>query len=468
VSLISSVGPYLNIFRGVFVVTQHHALDLWRVVLGELEKQVTRPVFETFLKGSQGTSIQDNVLNVQAPTAFAAEWLEKRAYRLIQSIGQRLNEELIDIRFHVVKSSNPSAIAVDIAEPNGNKGIIRSSWNLTQRFTFDSFVVGPSNQLAFSGSWAVAGMPGASYNPLFIYGGVGQGKTHLLHAIGHVAQAHGLKAVYVTTGQFTTQFIGAIQDRTTDDFRARYHGSDVLLIDDIQFIGGKEQTQEGFFHIFNELHNANKQIVLTSDRPPRSLSLLEDRLRSRFGWGLIVDIQPPDLETRIAILRAKARAVSVELEDKLLGFIARKVQRNVRELEGALNRLVAFCSFTGADMSVATAEHALADLFSSPGPVSADPEQVLGAVSRFLGVPRPALEGRRRDKKTATARQIAMYLLREELHLSYSDIGRLLGSRDHSTVTHAVNKIGGDINAIPGLRQAILDIKEELAKKPPH
>jgi chromosomal replication initiator protein len=270
--------------------------------------------------------------------------------------------------------------------------------------------------------------------------------------------------VYVTTEQFTNQFIGAIQERTTDDFRARYRSADLLLIDDIQFIGGKEQTQEGFFHIFNELHNANRQIVLTSDRPPKSLSLLEDRLRSRFGWGLIVDIQPPDLETRIAILRAKARAVNVDLDDRLVEFIARKVQRNVRELEGALNRLVAFCSFTEAALSVATAEHALADLFSAPSAVSTDPEKVLEAVSKVLGVPRPALDGRRRDKKTATARQTAMYLLREELHLSYSDIGRLLGRRDHSTVTHAVSKIGGDINAIPGFRQAVLDIKDELTK----
>jgi chromosomal replication initiator protein len=437
-------------------------------VLGELEKQVTRPVFETFLKGSQGTSVQDNVLTVDVPTAFAAEWLEKRAYRLIESIGQRLNRDLIDIRFHVVQSPESSTVTPEIAEAKENQGLFRSSSTLSQRFTFDSFVVGPSNQLAFSGSWAVAGMPGASYNPLFIYGGVGQGKTHLLHAIGHAADTHGLRVVYVTTEQFTNQFIGAIQDRTTDDFRARYRSADVLLIDDIQFIGGKEQTQEGFFHIFNELHNANRQIVLTSDRPPRSLSLLEDRLRSRFGWGLIVDIQPPDLETRIAILRAKAKAVDVDLDDRLVEFIARKVQRNVRELEGALNRLVAFCSFTEADLSVATAEHALTDLFSSPAPVSADPEKVLGVVSRFLGVPRPALDGRRRDKKTATARQVAMYLLREELHLSYSDIGRLLGRRDHSTVTHAVSKIGGDINMIPGLRQVILDIKEELAKNPPH
>ena len=448
------------------MVTQDRAVDLWRSVLGDLEVQMTRPAFETFLKGSRGTSIQDNVLTVHVPTAFAAEWLEKRAYRLIQSTVQRLDGNPIDIRFQVSQGPQPVNLTSGAANGSSKNGLSRSPSSLNERYTFDSFVVGPSNQLAFSASWAVAGMPGASYNPLFIYAGVGQGKTHLLHAIGRVAQTQGHSVVYVTTEQFTNQFIAAIQDRTTDEFRARYRSADVLLIDDIQFIGGKEQTQEGFFHTFNDLHNTNRQIVLTSDRPPKSLSLLEDRLRSRFEWGLIVDIQAPDLETRIAILRAKAQTLGLALDDRLIEFLARKVQRNVRELEGALNRLVAFCSFTDAVPSVSTAQYALADLFSSPARVSADPEKVLNLVSRHFTVPRQALEGRRRDKKTAAARQVAMYLLREELHLSYSDIGRLLGRRDHSTVTHAVNKVSNDINMIPGLRQAILDIKEELAKAP--
>ena len=448
------------------MVTQDRAIGLWRSVLGDLELQMTRPAFETFLKESQGASLKDNVLTVAVPTAFIAEWLEKRAYRLIQNTAQKLNGDPLDVHFQVQQASNPVNSNSQSAIGNGNDDHSRTP-SLSERYTFDSFVVGPSNRLAFSASWAVAEMPGASYNPLFIYAGVGQGKTHLLHAIGHAAQTKGHSVVYVTTEQFTNQFISAIQDRTTDEFRARYRNADVLLIDDIQFIGGKEQTQEGFFHTFNDLHNGNRQIVLTSDRPPKSLTLLEDRLRSRFEWGLIVDIQPPDLETRMAILQTKAQALGLAADGRLIEFLARKVQRNVRELEGVLNRLVAFCSFTDALPSVETAQHALADLFSAPIHHATTPERIIDLVSSRLGVSRQALEGRRRDKKTVTARQLAMYLLREELHLSFSIIGRLLGNRDHSTVTHAVNKVNADMNLVPGLHQTILDIKERLSSSAP-
>ena len=434
---------------------QDRAPDFWRSVLGQLELQVTRPVFETFLKDTQGASFHDSVLTVSAPTPFVAEWLNRRAYRLIQKAVRKVNGGPVELRFQVGQGSSHG---------NGQSG--NGSFpgsGLNTRYTFDSFVVGPSNRLAFSASCAVAEVPGSSYNPLFIYGGAGLGKTHLLHAIGHTAQSLGLQAICVTSETFTNQFISAIHHRTTEEFRARYRGADILLIDDIQFIGGKEQTQEGFFHTFNDLHEANRQIVLTSDRPPKSLPLLEERLRSRFEWGLIADIQPPDLETRMAILRSKAEALGVTLDHRLIDLLARKAQQSVRQLEGLLNRLAAYCSFTGAPLSVETAQHALADLFTRPLSQTIDPARILAVSAEQFNVSLNALEGRGRAKKTNTARQVAMYLLREELNLSFSDIGRLLGNRDHSTVTHAVRMVGERMNrADPTLIHSMQSIRQTL------
>jgi chromosomal replication initiator protein len=451
------------------VVTNDRAKELWRSVLGDLEMQLTRPAFETFLKNSQGTSLRDNELTVTVPTPFAVEWLEHRAYGMVQNAAERAAGRPIDVRFNILQPAtrgngggSPDAGPATAVAPRPTPAAL----GLSERYTFNTFVVGPSNRLAFGAAWAVADMPGNAYNPLFIYAGVGLGKTHLLHAIGLACRERGLNVVYVSSEQFTNQFIAAIQERSTEEFRTRYRSADVLLIDDIQFIGGKEQTQEGFFHTFNDLHNASRQIVLTSDRPPRALALLEDRLRSRFEWGLTVDIQPPDLETRLAILRAKAQAIGLAVADDVLEFLARKVQRNVRELEGSLNRLAAFCSFTSVPPTMETAQRALADLIPTPARQAATPEMVLTAVSRQLGISRDSLTGPRRDKKTAIARQIAMYLLREDLNLSFSEIGRLLGNRDHSTVTYAVSKVASDANVDAGLRRAILEIREALTS--PH
>lgn len=434
---------------------QDGAPDLWRSVLGQLELQVTRPVFETFLKDTQGASLRDNVLTVSAPTPFVAEWLNRRAYRLIQKAVRRLNGDPVELRFQVGQGSSHG---------NGRSGNGSFPANgLNTRYTFDSFVVGPSNRLAFSASCAVAEVPGSSYNPLFIYGGAGLGKTHLLHAIGHTAQRLDLQVICVTSEKFTNQFIASIHHRTTEEFRTRYRSADILLIDDIQFIGGKEQTQEGFFHTFNDLHEANRQIVLTSDRPPKTLPLLEERLRSRFEWGLIADIQPPDLETRMAILRSKAEALGVTPDDRLIDFLARKALHSVRQLEGLLNRLAAYCSFTRAPLSVETAQHALADLFTRPPSQTTDPARILALSAEQFNISLKALEGRGRDKKTNTARQVAMYLLREELNLSFSDIGRLLGNRDHSTVTHAVHVVDERMNgADPALLHSVQSITQTL------
>jgi chromosomal replication initiator protein len=442
--------------------------ELWSAVLGDLELQVTRPTYQTWLKETSGLALRDNVLTVKVPTPFAAEWLEKRMYRLIQTTAQRVGQAPLEVQFQVGEQQESRIADAEPLPPppanggNGHAPTVR----LSERYTFASFVVGPSNRLAYSAARAVSDAPGRSYNPLFIYAGVGLGKTHLLHAIAHEVSAKGLDLRYVTSEQFTNEFIGAIRERTTEEFRARYRSLDVLLIDDIQFISGKEQTQEGFFHTFNDLHNSGRQIVIASDRPPKALSLLEDRLRSRFEWGLIADIQPPDLETRMAILRSKATQLHMAADDDVVEFLARKVQKNVRELEGSLNRLAAYAALTGHAITVETAQQALADLLVDASRRAATPSQVIESVANRFNVNRGALSGKRRDKQTAQARQVAMYLLREELGLPFTEIGRLLGDRDHSTVTHAVGKINYDINVDTVLRKTILEVKERLSNLP--
>jgi chromosomal replication initiator protein len=300
------------------------------------------------------------------------------------------------------------------------------------------------------------------YNPLFVYGGVGLGKTHLLHAIGHFAGQSKLRVLYVSTEQFTNEFIKAIRERKTEEFRQKYRGVDVLLIDDIHFIIGKEQTQEGFFHTFNDLHNANRQIVLTSDRPPKSMPLLEDRLRSRFGWGLIADIQPPDLETRVAILQAKAEENAVSVPTEVLDLIARKSQKSIRELEGSLNRVVAFSRLAKAPITIEVASKALAEFPDTTSRGGVTPPVIIHTVARYFDLDPHALTGKGRDKQTALARHIAVYVIREETERSFSEIGRELGDRDHSAILRGYQKIALEIDASPQLRHDIIEIREKL------
>jgi len=333
------------------------------------------------------------------------------------------------------------------------------------KYTFHSFIVGSCNRLPHAAALAVAEKPGRVYNPLFIYGGVGLGKTHLLHAIGHMALASNLRVLYVSTEQFTNEFIKAIRERKTEDFRQKYRGVDVLLVDDIHFLIGKEQTQEGFFHTFNDLHNDNRQIVISSDRPPKSMPLLEDRLRSRFGWGLITDIQPPDLETRLAILQAKAEEQGVTILQEVLDLIARKAQKSIRELEGSLNRVVAFARLTNAPLTLEVASQALTE-FPSPGPRrSLSPPAIIDTVAKYFELEPEALEGKKRDKLTALARHVAVYLIREEIGRPFTDIGRQLGGRDHSAILRGYAKIAAEINISPQLRRDILEIRELLYSK---
>jgi chromosomal replication initiator protein len=338
-----------------------------------------------------------------------------------------------------------------------------AGFRLNARYTFDTFVVGQSNRLAHAASLAIVDHPGNAYNPLFLYGGVGLGKTHLLHAIGHAVAERGSDVVYVSSETFTNELIESIRQHRTDDFRAKFRRTRVLLIDDVQFIAGKERTEEEFFHTFNAIHESGGQIVLSSDRPPRAMTILEDRLRSRFEWGLIADIQAPDYETRIAILRSKVSGTMLgAVPSDVLDFIAHKVQSNIRELEGSLNRLLAHARHMQQPVTIDLAARVLHDLVA-PGPMgrAVTPSAILLAVGRYYGINADHLKGRSRQKHIVVPRQISMYLLREDAHLSTPDIGRLL-DRDHTTVLHALKQVVGDIARDGPSRAAVRGIREVM------
>ena len=466
--------------------------EVWRATLGELQLQLPRTIFDTWLKPTEGISYRDSHFVVEVPNPFAVAWLERRMYQSIQKTVEKVTGGPVEIQFQVKAGSttstttatttaagrsnamdstsdpSPAAAAGLLVQPGVERepapapAALSTANSFNPRFGFKSFVVGPSNRLAFSAAQAVVEAPGKMYNPLFIYSGVGLGKTHLLHAIGQASVDLGLDALYVSSEQFTNEFILAIRNRTTEEFRSRYRSVQVLLIDDIQFLSGKEQTQEGFFHTFNDLHNSGQQIVITSDRPPKTLSLLADRLLSRFEGGLIADIQPPELETRMAILQSKAEALQLSISEGIIEFIAKRVQKNVRELEGSLNRLVAYSDLLNVPVTLELASRVLQDLTTDTARHSTDPARIIDETSSYYKISTPELLGRSRTKNIALARQVAMYLLMYELEMSPTQIGRLLGGRDHSTVIHGAGKINGEINEDHRLRQDVLTIKEAL------
>jgi chromosomal replication initiator protein len=336
---------------------------------------------------------------------------------------------------------------------------------LNPRYTFDAFIVGNSNRLAHAASLAVAEAPGESYNPLFLYGGVGLGKTHLLHAIGHQSVHTGLAVLYVSSEQFTNEIINAIRYRTTEEFRAKYRSVDILLVDDIQFIAGKESTEEEFFHTFNSLHEMSKQIVICSDRPPKAIVSLEERLRSRFEWGLIADIQPPDLETRMAILRVKADLLHYRVPNDVIAYIAGRVQTNIRELEGCLNRLMAYQQLHRTDLTIDVARAAMSSLGNDSRESNLNIRQIAQAVAEYYHISLEDMCGKQRDKHIVMPRQIAMYLMRQETQASLFEIGQLFGGRDHSTVLHACEKIDQAVNINHALRREIVAIREQLLRE---
>ncbi|TME26399.1 MAG: chromosomal replication initiator protein DnaA, partial [Chloroflexi bacterium] len=335
---------------------------------------------------------------------------------------------------------------------------------LNARYTFANFVVGSNNRLAHAAALSVAERPGHSYNPLFVYGGSGLGKTHLMHAIGHAVTArHPKKRVaYATSEKFTNEFINSIRAQKGEDFRERYRRIDVLLIDDIQFIAGKEGTQEEFFHTFNAIHEEGKQIVISSDRPPKAITQLEDRLRSRFEWGLIADISAPDLETRIAILRAKAEAQNIGVPPPVIDFLAQRIVSNIRELEGALTRVVAYASLNAVPVTTQLAQDMLQNILYNPQRKSLSPERIVETVAKYYGVPLDQIKGKARDKQIVLPRQIAMYLMREETEAPLLRIGEALGGRDHSTVLHGCEKIEREMAENDDFRRDIGALREML------
>ena len=447
------------------MLVKESAKEIWEAVLGELQSQITSTNYDTWLKDTVGLGYEGDYFVVGVASPFAIEWLEKRLGSLIQKtligvIGREVNVCFqIQSRGAVAKPRGKGRAS------SGNNSRKAGSNGFNPKYTFQSFIVGNSNRLANAAAQAVAEKPGHIYNPLFIYGGVGLGKTHLLHAIGNLIAKNGHRVLYVSTEQFTNEFIKAIKDRKTEDFREKYRSVDILLIDDIQFIIGKEQTQEGFFHTFNDLHNASSQIVITSDRPPRSMPLLEDRLRSRFEWGLIADIQPPDLETRLAILQAKSEEDRISVPADVLDFIARKVQKSIRELEGSLNRVVAFARLTKEPLTLDLASKALAEFHEAAPRRVLTPQSIIDKTAKYFDLEPEVLVGRRRDKMTALARHLAVYLIREETECSFNEIGRVLGNRDHSAVLRGYEKIVLDIDTSPGLRRDAIEIRERLYER---
>jgi chromosomal replication initiator protein len=453
------------------------AKGVWETALGMLELQVTKANYQTWLKDSIGLSYKNDRFIVGVPNTFTVEWLEKRLRHLIKKTLSSIVGGPVEVEFQICPGPAPEPPAPGLtrgaglcpgqgAESHRSPANKRSaSHPFNAKYTFSSFIVGSCNRLAHAAALGVAENPGSVYNPLFIYGGVGLGKTHLLHAIGQFVAQNIQQVIYVTAEQFTNDFISGIREKSTEDFRNKYRSADVLLIDDIQFIAGKEQTQEVLFHTFNDLHTANHQIILSSDRPPKALVLLEDRLRSRFEWGLIVDIQPPDFETRVAILQARAEELKSVIPLDVLHLIARRVRNNIRELEGALNRVLAYAKLTNASITPELAGESLAEIAAGASRRTPTAELIINTVAEYFGVSPESLQGKTREKKIAFARQVAMYLLREELDSSWTNIGRELGGRDHSTILHGYDKIAGEIEASSALRRDVLEIKEILYSK---
>jgi len=441
--------------------------QIWQTALGELQLQLTGATFDTWLGRSCLLSYEDGTFIIGVHNGYAKDWLENRLLTMVKRTLTGLVGRSVEVRFVVwnkeldageggpllkatSSAEEPIGTPMDYAEPSG----------LNPRYTFETFVMGPSNRLAHAASLAVVEKPATAYNPLFLYGGVGLGKTHLLHAIGHACQARKLAVLYTPSEQFTNDLINAIRTQKTDEFRAKYRSADVLLIDDIQFIAGKESTQEEFFHTFNALHINGKQIVMTSDRAPKALVTLEERLRSRCEWGLIADIQPPDLETRMAILRAKAEGQPISVPNEVIELIARQVQSNIRELEGALNRVIADAQLTGVPLTVETASATLADLLARPMSVSVD--QIIRLVAEYYGVEIQAMCGQSRSKELVRPRHIAMFLAREEAGASLPQIGAAMGGRDHTTIMYGVNKIAEELEQDDSLRREMIAIRDRL------
>ncbi len=469
-----------------------HMAAVWEQVLALTEKEIIKPIFDTWIRATIPLSLSDTTLEIGTPSQFIKDWIETRYSTTIQNTVQQVLKRPVQVKFInlnldsertaseettatagepvvIVKENEPPLAEAALISPTVADG--RKTVNATEdplsslnpKYTFETFVIGNSNRFAHAASLAVAEVPAKVYNPFFIYGGVGLGKTHLMHAIGHrIRQNHShLKVLYISSEKFTNELINSIRDGNPESFRQKYRNIDVLLVDDIQFLSKKEHTQEEFFHTFNTLHEANKQIIISSDRPPREIPTLEDRLRSRFEWGLITDIQAPDLETRIAILRKKAMLEGFTMPNDVMVYIASRIDNNIRELEGALIRVMAYASLTNQSIDINLSTEALRDIFPNSRPRQITMDHIQQVVANYFKIKQDDLIAKKRTRNVAYPRQIAMYLCREMTETSLPRIGEIFGGRDHTTVIHAHDKISRERNEDIKLN----NILKELAKR---
>ena len=447
---------------------------LWENTLNIIKGEMSEVSFNTWIKSCEPISISSNTIKISVPNVFTQDILEKRYKDLVINSIYSACSKQYNVEFLTeseIQEANSKQTEESIDESGKDSiGITISdemSSTLNPKYTFDSFVIGNSNRFAHAASLAVAESPAQAYNPLFIYGGVGLGKTHLMHAIGHyILQGNpNAKVVYVSSEKFTNELINSIKDDKNEEFRTKYRSVDVLLIDDIQFIAGKERTQEEFFHTFNTLHDANKQIILSSDRPPKEIPTLEDRLRSRFEWGLIADIQAPDFETRMAILKKKADVEKLNVPNEVMVYIATKIKSNIRELEGALIRIVAYSSLTNREITVDLATEALKDIISNKQNKNITIDLIQDVIAAYFNLRVDDLKSQRRTRNIAYPRQIAMYLSRKLTDMSLPKIGEEFGGRDHTTVIHAYEKISESLKSDESLQRTIDDISKKITQK---
>jgi len=450
--------------------------EMWQAVLGEMEVSLSKANFTTWFKNTFISTIEEDKIIISVPNTFTKAWLEKKYHEdIIKALEKVIQKEIKEIIYKVELMKKPilnkvdsivssDSLPLEKEEENANTSnkITLNRFGLNAQYLFNTFIVGKHNQLAHAACKAVAANPGNTYNPLFIYGGVGLGKTHLLHAIGNELSGGNKKVLYATCEKFTNDYVQAVRNGRAKEFKDFYRNVDLLLIDDIQFMGGKEGTQEEFFHTFNELHQTNRQIVVSSDRQPKAIPSLEQRLQSRFEWGMIVDVTQPDVETRTAILETKCRERDYVLSDEILVYIASVVQNNIRELEGALNRVVAYHQFNQTEPSLDSTKEVLANLINNFQSKSISPKTIIDMVSKFYDIEIVDLTGKSRKKELVVPRQIAMFLMREEINTSFPTIGNEFGGRDHTTAIHACNKIANEVKTDQRKKQEIESLKQLL------
>jgi chromosomal replication initiator protein len=432
------------------------AKEIWQTALGKLQIQVSKANYTTWLSDSQGLNCHDNVFVVGVPNVFVAEWLSKRLYPLVRKTLVDITGKDIDVRFEI-HNREQLATSPLIAQTDGGTSSKATQYRFNPKYTFDNFVVSDSNRLAYAAAVEVAENPGSSYNPLFIHSTTGQGKTHLLHAIGHLTTNNGLQAAYITAEQFANEFVLAVREKQVDRFRSKFRNIHIFLFDDVHFLIDKKQTLQCFFHTFNELYSNNRQIVITADCAPQNMHPFSSKLQSRLEGGLVVDLQPPDFETRLNILRAKAATIMTSELEGVLHIIAEKVCENVRQLEGALVYLTAQAKLSGTRITPETINKLLTSMTCKQ-----DIKQLLRTVAEYFSIPPEELINKKRDRKTTLARHVAIYLLREGYNCSLTEIGKELGGRNHATILHGYEKIANELNTNPNLCNQIAEIKEKL------